>query len=140
MRLLVVAVLLVVSAPIATAEAPDRVLRGVVINEHTNVAIEGALVIGQHDTVHTDQDGGFAIVIGADEQYLVVSAPGFAMRSIPVEQAYRVELTVSNEVIEVEGTLPRPRPRKPPPPPPTRCAPHKCCPASRACPTRSAAS
>ncbi len=116
MRLLAVAVLLVVSGQLALADAPDRVLRGVVVNEDTSAAIEGALVIGQRDTATTDQDGGFAIVVSADEQYLVVSAPGFAMRSIEVDQAHRVELVTSNEVIEVEGTAPRPK--RPPPPPP----------------------
>jgi hypothetical protein len=116
MRLLVVAVLMVVSASVATAE-PDRVLRGVVVNEDTNAPIEGALVIGQTDTATTDQDGGFALVVSADEHFLVASAPGFAMRSIEVAQAYRIELTTSNEVIEVEGTAPR-APKPPPPPPP----------------------
>jgi outer membrane receptor protein involved in Fe transport len=127
MRLLVVAVLLVVSGTIAAAE-PDRVLRGVVVNEDTNEPIEGALVIGQSDTATTDQDGGFALVISADEQFLVVSAPGYAMRSIEIMQAYRVELTESHEVIQVEGTAPRPRKRPPPPPPalpPERPAPIK---------------
>jgi outer membrane receptor protein involved in Fe transport len=115
MRLLVVAVVLAVAQP-AIAE-PDRVLRGVVVNEQTSVAIEGALVIGQHDTATTDQDGGFAIIVAADEQYLVVSAPGFAMRSVTVESAYRVELVDSHEVIEVEGTAPRPKKPKPKPQP-----------------------
>ncbi|HEY5924850.1 MAG TPA: TonB-dependent receptor [Kofleriaceae bacterium] len=117
MRLLVVAVVLAVSAQAAEAD-PDRVLRGVVVNEATNVAIEGALVIGQYDTVTTDQDGGFAIVVSADERHLIVSAPGYAMRSVTVESAYRVELVVSHEVIEVEGTAPRGRRPPPPPPPP----------------------
>jgi hypothetical protein len=121
MRLLVVAVLLGVSAIVSAPAAaePDRVLRGVVVNEDTNAPIEGALVIGQTDTATTDQDGGFAIVVGPDEQYIVVSAPGFAMRSMDVAQAYRVELTVSHEVIEVEGTVPLARRPPPPPPPPT---------------------
>src|SRR5262245_44221288 len=122
MRLLVVAVVMAVSAR-AVADT-DRVLRGVVVNEATNLAIEGALVIGQHDTVTTDQDGGFAIVVSSDEQYLVVSAPGYAMRSVTVESAYRVELVVSHEVIEVNGTAPRPKPppQPPEPPPPVRPA------------------
>ncbi|HEY5948884.1 MAG TPA: TonB-dependent receptor plug domain-containing protein, partial [Kofleriaceae bacterium] len=116
------AVVLVFSG-LAAAES-DRVLRGVVVNEDTSAAIEGALVIGQQDTAITDQDGGFALVIGADEHYLVVSAPGFAMRSIEVENAARVELSVSHEVIEVQGTAPRPVQPKPPPPrpPPERPA------------------
>jgi hypothetical protein len=116
MRLLVVAVVLAVAQP-AIAET-DRVVRGVVVNEETSIAIEGALVIGQRDTATTDQDGGFAIVVGEDEQYLVVSAPGYAMRSVAVETAYRVELVVSHEVIEVEGTAPRAKRPPPPPPPP----------------------
>jgi len=115
MRPLVVAVVLAVSAQVAAAQDADRVLRGTVVNEDNGAPIEGALVIGQLDTATSDQDGGFAVVIGADERYLVVSAPGFAVRSIGVENATRVELTVSHEVIEVEGTAPRPRKRKPPP-------------------------
>ena len=116
MRSLVVAVVLAVSAT-ANAE-PDRVVRGVVIDEKTRAAIEGALVVGQVETATTDQDGGFAIVVAAGEQHLIVSAPGYAMRSVTVAGAGRVELVESHEVIEVEGTAPRRRKPPPPPPPP----------------------
>ena len=60
MRSLVVAVVLAVSAGVASGEA-DRVQRGVVVDEETSTAIEGALVVGQLDTATTDQDGGFAL-------------------------------------------------------------------------------
>src|SRR5262245_38782519 len=115
MRPFAVAVVLAVSAQVAAAQDADRVLRGTVVNEDNGAPIEGAIVIGQVDTAVSDQDGGFAVVIGPDERYLVISAPGFAMRSIGVENTTRVELTVSHEVIQVEGTAPRPRKRKPPP-------------------------
>lgn len=116
MRSLVVAVVLGLAA-VASAE-PDRVVRGVVIDEKTRAPIEGALVTGQVETATTDQDGNFAIVVTSSEQHLVVSAPGYAMRSTPVASAQRVELVESHEVIVVQGTAPRARPRKPPPPPP----------------------
>jgi len=117
MRALVVVVVLAACAAAARAEV-DRVVRGVVIDERTHTAIEGALVIGQHDTATTDQDGGFAVVVGGDEQHLIVSAPGYAMRSVTLDRAGHVELVASQEVIEIEGTAPRPRRRPPPPPPP----------------------
>ncbi|HEX5059748.1 MAG TPA: TonB-dependent receptor [Kofleriaceae bacterium] len=109
------AVVLAVSAQVATAQDANQVLRGTVVNEDNGAPIEGATVIGQLDTAATDQDGSFALIVGADERYLVVSAPGFAMRSIGVDNASRIELTASHEVIEIEGTAPRPRRPKPPP-------------------------
>lgn len=121
MRLVVAAVVLVGSTQIAAAE-PDRVVRGTVVSEGALRPIEGALVVGQRDTATSDQDGGFAIVVTADEQHLIVSAPGFAIRSVPVGSALRVELVESHEVIEIEGTAPRPRP---PPPPPRRLPPQR---------------
>jgi hypothetical protein len=91
------------------------VVRGSVVDEHTREPIEGALVVGQQDTATSDRDGTFAIVVTADEQHLIVSAPGFAIRSVSVDGASRVELVASQEVIEIEGTAPRAR--RPPPPP-----------------------
>jgi outer membrane receptor protein involved in Fe transport len=117
MRLLAVAVVLAVSG-LAAADDSDRVVRGTVIDEDNHAPIEGALVIGQQDTAATDKDGSFAVVVGGAEQYLVVSAPGYAMRSIDVGTAEHIELIASREVIEIEGTAPRPKKRKPPPPPP----------------------
>src|SRR5688572_9644085 len=115
MRSLVVAVVMAVSA--IAADEPDRVVRGVVVDERTSVAIEGALVYGQLDTATTDQDGDFAIVVAAEEQHVIVSAPGYAMRSVVVDTSMRIELVESNEVIEVEGTAPWPRRPTPPRPP-----------------------
>src|SRR5688500_7799620 len=113
-----IAVAVVLAASVAEAQDADRVLRGVVVNEDTNVAVEGALVMGRIDTATTDQDGGFAIVLAPDEAHIVVSAPGYAMRSVAVENAFRIPLVVSHEVIELEGSIPRPRRIIPPPPPP----------------------
>ena len=113
MRLLVAAVVLGVSAT-ASADA-DRVLRGTVIDEHTREPIEGALVIAQHEKVVTDENGAFAVVVGDGERFLLVSAPGYAIRSVAVASASQVELVVSNEVIEIEGTAPRPHVWRPPP-------------------------
>ncbi len=116
MRLLVVAVVVACSAHVAVADS-DRVVRGVVVNDDTKLPIDGASVIGQHDTAATDFDGAFAIVVGADEQYLIVTAPGFAIRSVTVDSAARIELVESHEVIEITGTAPRPRKPRPPPRP-----------------------
>ena len=113
-----IAVAVVLAASVAEAQDADRVVRGVVVNEDTNVAVEGALVMGRFDTATTDQDGGFAIVLAPDEAHIVVSAPGYAMRSVAVENAFRIPLVVSHEVIEIEGSIPRPRRITPPPPPP----------------------
>jgi hypothetical protein len=117
MRSLVVAVVLAVSAAGASAET-DRVVRGVVVDERTEAPIEGALVMGLYDSAHSDQDGGFALAVGAGEHHLIVSAPGYAMRSVAVDRLHRIELVESHEVIQVEGTVPRPRRRPPPPAPP----------------------
>lgn len=122
MRPLVVAVVLAVSAT-ASADA-DRVLRGTVVDEDTGEPIEGALVAAQHETVATDADGSFAVVVGDREHFLLVNAPGYAVRSVAVEDAARITLIASHEVIEVQGTAPRPwiAPRPPPPPPPPPAA------------------
>src|SRR5690348_8885878 len=102
MRPLVVAVVLAVSAT-ASADA-DRVLRGTVVDEDTGEPIEGALVAAQHETVATDADGSFAVVVGDREHFLLVNAPGYAVRSVAVEDAARITLIASHEVIEVQGT------------------------------------
>jgi outer membrane receptor protein involved in Fe transport len=117
MRLLVVSVVLAALATGANADT-DRVVRGVIVDEKTSAPVEGALVMGQVDSAQSDQDGGFALAVGADEQHLIVSAPGYAMRSVAVDDVNHVELVESHEVIQVEGQIPRPRRPPPPPPPP----------------------
>lgn len=136
MRALVVALVLAVSAS-ASADPdppPDYVLRGMVVNGETGAPVEGALVIAQHETATTDRDGDFAVTVGGDEHFLIITAPGYTMRSIAVEDAARIAMEVKKEknsapgigeVIEVSGTAPKPyRPTPlPPPPPPVPAAP-----------------
>src|SRR5688572_17953814 len=102
MRLLVVSVVLALAATGASANT-DRVVRGVIVDEKTSAPVEGALVMGQVDSAQSDQDGGFALAVSADEQHLIVSAPGYAMRSVAVDDVHHVELVESHEVIQVEG-------------------------------------
>src|SRR5262245_37611397 len=116
MRPLLVAVVMAGTVAAAAAE-PDRVLRGSVVDESTGAPVEGAQVIAQSETATTDRDGSFALTIVSGEQYLLVSAPGYAMRSVGVDSAGPIALVQSSEIIEIEGTAPR-APRPPPPPPP----------------------
>src|SRR5262249_48748966 len=80
--------------------------------------IEGAIVMGEHATATTSADGAFSMTIG-DEPEVMVTAPGYALRSVAVDHAlaaderFLVELATESgaEQIEIIGKAPEPPPQ-----------------------------
>jgi len=106
MRGFVVAIVMLYGA---IAAADDRVVRGVVIDRTTGVPIEDATVVGASVTINTARDGTFTLTIGSEEHDLVVTAPGYAMRVVPLGNfnTLRIAMVASTtEVIEVSGRAP----------------------------------
>src|SRR5215208_590641 len=102
MRGFVVAIVTLHAAP---AVADDRVVRGVVVDRTTGAPID-ATIVGASRTANTAKDGTFTITIGSEEHDLVATAPGYAMRVVPLGNfsTLRILMTASTtEVIEVSG-------------------------------------
>ena len=102
---------LVLALTVSVAQAaPDQHIQGTVIDKSTAEPIEGALVVGASVAESTSATGAFAITLAADEVELLVTAPGYAMRVVPIagKTVLRIELDPASgaEVVEVEGTLP----------------------------------
>jgi hypothetical protein len=87
------------AARIAVAD----VVHGVVVGAQGPIA--GATVMSTHGEIAvTDNDGAFSIDADGD---VTVSAPGFALRSVPVEPRMTIELRPdAGEIIEVTGHTP----------------------------------
>jgi hypothetical protein len=96
------------------AAAPNRILRGVVVDELTGEPISGVNITSKHGTVATGGDGTFSLAIGGDDDQLFVTAPGYMMQIVTITEsdALRIKLSASQEVIEVSGTAPKPPPQK----------------------------
>ena len=92
----------------ANASAAPHQIRGTVIDHETHERIDDAIVMGEHSTYATGSDGAFVVTVGDDEQ-LVVTAPGYALRTIPASDDLEVELSAAtNEQILVTGKAPDP--------------------------------
>ena len=92
----------------ASAIAAPHPIRGTVVDRLTRDRIEGAIVMGEHSTFATGTDGTYVVTITDGEQ-LVVTAPGYALRTIPSGEDLEVELTpATNEQIEITGKAPDP--------------------------------
>ena len=103
----------------ARADAPgDAVhhqgVRGTIIDHDSHEPIEGAIVMGEHATATTDATGAYAIVLGAGEVEVVVTAPSYGLRSVAVATAGTIELVHEHgEQIEITGKAPDPpRPQR----------------------------
>ena len=92
----------------ASAIAAPHQIHGTVIDHDTHERIDDAIVMGEHSTYATGTDGAFVVTVGDDEQ-LVVTAPGYALRTIPASDNLEVELSAAtNEQILVTGKAPDP--------------------------------
>ncbi|HET9988085.1 MAG TPA: TonB-dependent receptor [Kofleriaceae bacterium] len=95
------------SAIAAPREAPHEV-RGIVVDQLTGDGIDGVIVMADHATVATSEDGRYAIKIDDGEQ-LVFTAPGYALRIVPGAADLAIALVPSeNEQIEITGKAPDP--------------------------------
>ncbi len=102
----------IVVATVAVAHAEPREITGVVVDGATGEPVADAVVVdGAGDPAITDAGGRFTIRVNSRAQ-LLVTAAGFAERTVLVRRAtgtgLRIELALSDdaEVIELEGTAP----------------------------------
>jgi hypothetical protein len=96
------------TSAIAAPHALAHEVHGIVVDKLTGDGIDGAIVMADHATVATSQDGRFAIKIDDGEQ-LVFTAPGYALRVVPATPDLEVALIPSeNEQIEITGKAPDP--------------------------------
>jgi hypothetical protein len=109
----VVGVAALAVVPELVVAAPQRLVRGVVVDEQTGDAVEGALVTSEHGTVATAADGTFSIALSDGERELIVTAPGYILRTVSAgrDASLHVVLAASHELIEVVGRAPRARQR-----------------------------
>ncbi|MEO6772179.1 MAG: hypothetical protein ABI467_04045, partial [Kofleriaceae bacterium] len=90
----------------ASAVAAPHELRGIVVDATTGDGIDGVIVMADHATVATHEDGRFAIQVNDGEQ-LVFTAPGYALRIVPASADLEIALVPSHdEQIEVTGKAP----------------------------------
>jgi len=102
------AIVLASASAAAAPHQPAREVRGIVVDKNTGDGIDGAIVMADHATVATGQDGRFAIKIDDGEQ-LVFTAPGYALRILPATGDLEVALVpAENEQIEITGKAPDP--------------------------------
>jgi len=91
-----------------SAVAATHEVRGIVVDQNTGTGIDGVIVMADHATVATGEDGRYAIKITDGEQ-LVFTAPGYALRILPGADGLEVALVPSeNEQIEITGKAPDP--------------------------------
>jgi carboxypeptidase family protein/TonB-dependent receptor-like protein len=104
-----IAVILLAISAAAYAGPRPREIHGTVLDREKREPIEGAIVMGEHATATTDAAGTYAIAIGPEEAELVVTAPGYGLRSVKVASAETIELAEEHgEQIEITGKAPDP--------------------------------
>jgi hypothetical protein len=102
------AIILASASAVAAPHEAAHEVHGIVVDQNTGDGIDGVIVMADHATVATGEDGRFAIKIGDGEQ-LVFTAPGYALRILPGAGDLEVALVPSeNEQIEITGKAPDP--------------------------------
>ena len=82
-----------------------RIISGVVIDELSGETVAEANITTKHGTVATGGDGRFSIALGADDDELIITAPGYVMRRVWVgpTDVMRIVLSPAHELIEARG-------------------------------------
>lgn len=92
----------------ASAAAAPHEIRGTVFDRVTNTPIEGAIVMADHTTYATDSDGAFLLSVEDGEQ-LVITAPGYGLRTIAAAEGLEILLRITgDETIVITGKAPDP--------------------------------